>query len=273
LGPLMKRTQSLSSGLIVRQDFGDAIRPVFFQTGHEDYLYATHGGTVFLVAFRGRVYGLTCGHVFQDFEYERMFITDEKQARKGSMPAPIRTLCYPSAPTDGAVGTDIVDMCVIRFADDIVPDFFKGSAYIIDEKTVATSQIQHELLVAGVLKDKSSIIPPDITIGYCQLQLRDVGASSSDPILRHAIAEFRNPEFDNIVGISGSPVFNQTANALCGMVVRGGMTGNRCNIYYIDIFDIGCFLEGVSEGVASTYYTENVLVAIDDRSGTLFGPS
>src|SRR5712691_1250234 len=151
----MKRTQSLSSGLIVRQDFGDAKRPVFFQTGHEDYLYATHGGTVFLVAFRGRVYGLTCGHVFQDFEYERMFITDEKQARKGSMPAPIRTLCYPSAPTDGAVGTDIVDMCVIRFADDIVPDFFKGSAYIIDEKTVATSQIQHELLVAGVLKDRA----------------------------------------------------------------------------------------------------------------------
>jgi hypothetical protein len=37
------------------------------------------------------------------------------------------------------------------------------------------------------------------------------------------LAEFKDPEFASVTGISGSPVFDVTANALCGMVVRGGM--------------------------------------------------
>jgi hypothetical protein len=52
---------------VIGQDFSEAIRPVFFETEHPDFLYATHGGTVFVVEFRGRAYGLTCGHVFKDF--------------------------------------------------------------------------------------------------------------------------------------------------------------------------------------------------------------
>jgi hypothetical protein len=43
------------------------------------------------------------------------------------------------------------------------------------------------------------------------------------------------------------------------MVVRGGMTGNKCNVYYIDIFDVVRFLEGVSDNAASTYYTKSIL--------------
>lgn len=44
----MKRTQTLSSGLIVQQDFGDSIRPMFFETDIEEFMYATHGGTLFI---------------------------------------------------------------------------------------------------------------------------------------------------------------------------------------------------------------------------------
>jgi len=40
-------------------------------------------GTLFLVSFRGRVYGLTCQHAFQDFALEQLFITQEKQAQEG----------------------------------------------------------------------------------------------------------------------------------------------------------------------------------------------
>jgi hypothetical protein len=70
---------------------------------------------MFVVRFRGQLYGLTCKHVFREFEPNTVFITDEKQARKGSKPAPVKTLCYPSSPKDGAVGTDVDDICVIEF--------------------------------------------------------------------------------------------------------------------------------------------------------------
>jgi hypothetical protein len=255
----MKRTQTLSSGLIVQQDFRDSIRPVFFETDVEEFMYATHGGTLFIVNFGGRAYGLTCGHVFQDFEVARLFIAGEKQAKKGSTPARVKSLCHASSPRDGAVGTDIVDICVVEFVDDITPEFFGGSAYIVDEKTVATSQVGHELHVAGVLKDKTLIVPPHLSFGYCRLQLHDVGVSTSDPVLRQAYAEFRKPEFESITGISGSPVFDYTANALCGMVVRGGMSGIQCRLHYIDIFDIVRFPEAASRGVASAYYTKSVV--------------
>ena len=54
--------------------------------------------------------------------------------------------------------------------------------------------------------------------------------------------------FKSVEGISGSPVFDRTANALCGMVVRGGMNGGSCNLIYVDIFDIMRLLEAVSVG-------------------------
>ena len=57
----------------------EAIRPVFFQTDLDDFLYATHGGTLFLISFQGCSYALTCRHVFQDFPKGRLFITQEKQ--------------------------------------------------------------------------------------------------------------------------------------------------------------------------------------------------
>jgi hypothetical protein len=56
-------------------------------------LYATHGGTLFIVQFRGSYYAITCGHVFQDFSRARLFIANEKYAKKGSMPAPVGGYC------------------------------------------------------------------------------------------------------------------------------------------------------------------------------------
>jgi hypothetical protein len=252
----MIRNQILASGLVIRQDFSDAVRAVFFQTELEDFLYATHGGSMFLVNFRGRFYGLTCKHVFGDFDASTIFITQEKHAKKGNMPAPVEGLYFPSAPVGDAAGSDVGDICVIRFADDIAPGFFGSSPFVFDEKTIGTSSVGHELHVSGVLKDKSEIIPPDITMGYCHLVLHDVGVRTSDPFLRQATARFSNPEFDNIVGISGSPVFDHTANVLCGMAARGGMTGNECILYYIDIFDIARVLEGISVGASGASYTK-----------------
>jgi hypothetical protein len=201
---------------------------------------------------------LTCKHVIGDFEPGKLFVTQEKYATKGSKPAPVIGLALPSASTGEAVGTDVEDISAVEFADDIAPDFFKRTPYIIDEKTVCTSKVGHELHVVGVLKDKTQIIPPDITMGFCRLVLHDKGVSTSDPFLRRAKAMFLNPTFDNIVGISGSPVFDQTANGLCGMVNRGGMAGSTSTIHYLDIFDIIKFLEALSTRAASASYTKRV---------------
>ncbi len=180
------------------------------------------------------------------------------------MAAHVTGICRPSSPTDALEGSDIGDICVIEFSDDTRPEFFNGSAYIVDEKTVTTSKVGDELFVAGVLKEKTTISPPDIIIGYCNLSFRDCGPTS-DPILRRAFAVFAQAlfgqsEFSSVTGISGSPVFNKTANALCGMVIRGGMNGPACTVYYVDIFDIVRLLEAVSTRAPSTYYTKHVRV-------------
>ena len=61
-------TQRLISGITIEQDIATSVRAVFFQTEFEGFLYATHGGTLFVVKYRGRHYGLTCHHVFGSFE-------------------------------------------------------------------------------------------------------------------------------------------------------------------------------------------------------------
>jgi len=249
----MPETHVLLSGLIIRQDFAEAVRPVFFQTAYEEFLYATHGGTLFLVVHRGRVYGVTCAHVFGDFPRGQLYVTQKKLAQKGSMPGHVTQLAFPSSPKDDAVGTDVTDLCVIQFSEDTNPDFF-SSPYIIEKRTVVTSKPGHALRVAGVLKDKTSIVPPDINIGYCRLEFQDAGPSGSDPFLRRAEAQYDKTDFTSVTGNSGSPVYDQTAHALCGMVVRGGMTGNRCTIRYLDVQDILRFLEAVSQGARSVYY-------------------
>jgi hypothetical protein len=182
-----------------------------------------------------------------------LFVTQDKQARKGSMPRHVTGVAFPSSPRDDAVDTDVTDLCLIQFSEDTTPDFF-SSPYIIEARTIAISQTGHILSVAGVLKDKTSIVPPDINIGYCRLDFHDVGPSKFDPFLRRAEALFDNPSITSVTGISGSPVYDRTANALCGMVVRGSMNKSHCTIYYLDIVDIVRFLEAVSERKASTYY-------------------
>lgn len=254
-----------SPGGPLHHNIGDAIRPVFFQTEYEEFLYATDGGTLFLVRYKGRIYGITARHVFtgRGFEPNRLFVTREKFAKKGTLPAPIEGIYYPSSPHGAAEGTDIVDLCLIEFNADMAPDFFAGSPYDTDTAPVQSSTGGHSLAVYGVLKEKTTIIhtagePGDIIIGYCQLEYVDTTLTTPDPILREAKAEFQAPAFNSITGISGSPVYDKTAGALCGMVVRGGMTGARSNIRFIDVFDILRFLEGVGSGAASTNYEKIV---------------
>ena len=257
----MRRTQTLGFGLIVRQNIRDFVRPVFFETGYPEYPYATHGGTLFLIIYCGRVYALTCRHVFGDFAEERLFVAARQNAKVGCPRATLKTICYPSSPYDMALGTDITDLCLLEFTDDIGAEFFDGSCYIIDENTTATSKPGDMLLVHGVLKEKVNLSTPEMSVRYCRLEFIDQ-RSSSDPVLRRATAQYIQPEFREITCISGSPVYNLTTNCLCGMVMRGCINGNTCEMHYVDIFDILRFIEAVNAKHENIYYKKNVMLPV-----------
>jgi hypothetical protein len=128
----MKRDQITASGIQIRQDFAECVRMVFFDTGNASWRYATHGGTCFVVSYRGRPYGFICAHVRQDFEWRQLVITDTKF---GTTVARLSAVNYPSQPLGDAVGSDILDALVVRFASDVDVSFFKGSAYHFDAGT------------------------------------------------------------------------------------------------------------------------------------------
>jgi hypothetical protein len=252
----MKVQQRLASETIITQDFRTCVRFPVFETGEEEWPYATEGGTLFLVTFRGHVFGLTCRHVIGSFDWRQLRVTDKKYGQKF---APIRGLVYPSAPRGHAVDTDILDIALVEFAPEVGPSFFPDDPpYIVDANTCASAHPGDVLYIHGTLKEKSDLSMMPITPQFCFLEFGDQGAPSSDPALRRAYAEFENPGFTEITGISGSPVFDATSNKLVGMVVRGALSGKACTVWYIDMFDILTFVTAVADGKQETDYTKVV---------------
>jgi hypothetical protein len=251
----MKVQQRLASGTIIAQDFRTSVRFPIFETGYKEWPYATNGGTLFLATFRGRVFGMTCRHVLDGFDWRQLRVTE---AKFGKMFAPIRGLVYPSGPKGEAVDTDILDIALIEFAAEVGPDFFPDPPYVLDAGTCGSASDGDVLYVNGALKEKSDLSGMPISPVFCRLEFVDRGAASADPILRQAYAEFANPEFTEITGLSGSPVFDATSNKLVGMAVRGALTGKRCTLWYIDMFDILTFVTAVAEGREATDYTKVV---------------
>jgi hypothetical protein len=251
----MRVTQSLSSGLIIRQDFRTSARFVFFDTGYSDWQYATHGGTLFVVLYKGRPYALTCLHILKDFKWEQLAITDK---RTGSNVAGLKSISYPSRPKDAAVDTDILDIAVVEFSDDVDGMFFGDAPYLLDSKTIAGSDVGDILHAYGALKANSRIDECSISSAFALLEINDNTDTSHDPTLRRAIGKFDEPEFSEVQGMSGSPVFNVTKNGLCGVVVRGSLNAGECTIRYVDIQDVCQLLASVHEGLTEVYYHKTI---------------
>ena len=110
----------------------------------------------------------------------------------------------------------------------------------------------------AALKDQSTTFEPDITAGFSILEYQDEGVASFDPILRTAVAEFSRPAFARVTGLSGAPVYDVTANALCGIVIRGCMIEKKSTIHFLDAFHIVEMLKVISRGDTRTSYTRGV---------------
>jgi Trypsin-like peptidase domain len=241
-------------GIAPERDFAGAVRPVLFYTDIEEFQYATHGGTGFVVSYQGRPYALTCRHVFKDFDDGQLTLFGAQFPNKGDKPAKIMAVCYPSSPQASAVDSDVTDFCLIEFDTSVTTDFFGGNAYPLSERTIWSSATGDRLSIFGALKEKTIIDPPDITVGYCRLEASDVGPSS-DPFLRQGAAQYLGHEFATVTGISGAPVFNLSHNRLCGIIVRGGLTAGRLSIHYAAALDILRFVEAAFERRPSVFYT------------------
>jgi hypothetical protein len=249
-------TQQLSSGITIQQNIKSCARFVMFRTGHPDFEYATHGGTLFLVNFRNRIIGLTCEHVRGDFTWNNLAITER---RFGQFFAGISAVYRTSQHVEAAVGTDLSDLAVIRFSAYVNPEFFVDPAYTLDEDTCGTSEVGDRIYAYGALKELSQIRDTTIAPVFCELELRDAGHFAGDITLRTAQAQFLRPEFNSVAGMSGSLVFNATRNVLCGMVVRGGLNGDQCILRYIDIYDIMQMLRAISDGRSETNYFRTLI--------------
>jgi hypothetical protein len=236
---------------IVRQDIKAAVRPVLYQTDCEEWPYS-HGGSLFVVNFEGRCYGLTCSHVIGDDGANHLFIAPSPIPAIGMRPASIERVARIN---DQA--SELKDIAVICFSDEICPEFFDGTAYVIGPGTVGTSDTAHILKVYGFLSTKTFVNceAKSITGGYCDLQFHDVGVRSLDPFLRQALATYAGPNFSSLDGISGAPVFDETMGRLCGMVVRAGLNDlGEATLWYIDILHIVKLVEAVHAGSSRLNY-------------------
>lgn len=250
----MNSSQMLSSGILIRQDFRKSARFVFFETNFVGWEYATHGGTAFVINFRDQAYALTCTHVRQDFSWSQLAITDEKF---GASIAGIEAVYFPSAPEGAAVGSDVLDVAILKLSPSA--SFFKDTSYIIDSGTMASSTMNSRLKIYGALKSQSEIGESRIKPVFCEFDLIDKGISDSDVTLRKAEGKVHLQGVADITGISGAPVFNLSSNRLCGMVVRGGINGLNCTVYYVDVFDILKVIEGVHGGKVGVRYEKAIL--------------
>jgi len=142
------------------------------------------------------------------------------------------------------------------------PAFFTDPAYVIDPNTVTTSRPGDALRVHGALKTPSAITENAIAPKFCLLEMVDNTPFSHDPTLRSGFGVFDRPEFSDVLGLSGSPVFNVTQNALCGLVVRGAMQGSAGTLMYVDIFDVCKLLSAVHDRRERTYYKKTLTVPV-----------
>lgn len=251
----MDVTHTLSSGVLLPQNFKDSVRFPVFQTGADDWPYASHGGTVFVVAFRGRILALTCRHVIGSFDWRGLSITEKKFGHQLALPT---SLYYPSNLRGHAAGADIEDLAVLGFAEDIRASFFSDPPYVLDEGTIGTSREGDALLVNGNLKDRSELSGEAIRPEFALLELRDADVAAADVTLRLAKAVFDNPALARIAGCSGAPVFNATTERLCGLAVRGGVKDGACTLWYLDIVDIMHALTAIIEDRAESSYQKTV---------------
>lgn len=238
------------------QKMKDATRFVLFETDVPNFEVATHGGSLFVVIHEGRPYGVTAKHNLHDFQWNQLIITDK---RFGLKVAGLSAVRYAGNPVDFARDSDVLDVAIIEFSDDIDENFFEGTAYDISLQSIVMSAVGDALVAYGAISELSKLDDSTITPQFAELELCDVGSHTHDPVLRTATAKWKNLSFSSIAGLSGGPVFNINKSGLCGMTVRGTIREDGTStIHYVDISDIYRMITAISDGSNCAAYVKSV---------------
>lgn len=228
-----------------------------FETGFDEWPYATHGGTVFVIAFGESLkpFAITCGHVVGDFDAKKLVVTDRKT---GNQFATIKSLYKASALIENAEGTESLDIIAYDFDDRVNLEYFGNDIYRTDMKTLASSREGDELFVHGNNKEDTVIDEKGITAAYADIFLVDSGSVEHDITQRRAQGKITNDNFSNLSGLSGAPVFNITRNAITGIVVRGGIHNKIARVRYVDILDIYFRIKAIHEKMEAYKYMKRI---------------
>ncbi len=202
-----------------------------FETGLDDWKYATDGGTAFIVCLNRRLYALTVRHLARTFSWNDLAISSEKF---GNTLVGIDSLIYTDTKND--LSADTNDMMIIEISDDISFESFGDQPYLIDTGTWCDSETGDQLYVSGAQKSASVIDEErgQIFPGFMTLEFRDAGPTS-DPVVRAAHAIFDDDLNGGLTGLSGAPVFNWSKERLVGVMVRGGESDGHFTMRYIGI--------------------------------------
>ncbi len=216
------------------KDIKRAVRMVLFANESEEYPYTSYGGTLFIIRYNGKFYALTCKHVFQEYTINELIVFRESQPKKGSLSAQIKEMGL------FAGDDELRDLAVIEFDNDIAPDYFGNDFFDLNAQSIELSEVAQSLKVYGYIREKINIDheAKSIKVLWVDLQMHDSGAASEDHFIRRAQATWPNSPFKSVAGLSGAPMVSGSVGRLCGMVVRGNMSGDAATLWFIDVFHI-----------------------------------
>lgn len=228
-----------------------------FETGEDEWKYSSDVGTAFVINFQNRFFAITCKHVLGTYSWSQLVLTNDKF---GDKIAGVKAVFLVGQTFGAATDSEIRDIAVIEFTNDVDATFFRDSSYVFDSGTVGSSQNGDKLSVNGALKDPSYFTEQSIVPVFCKLEFEDIGAKSNDVTLREGLARFENFPYSRLTGISGSPVFNLTKRRLCGVVVRAGIDNSGfAHLHYVDVFDIEKLLQGILNRSLNAVYLKDIL--------------
>lgn len=249
----MRVEHILLNGLVVIQDYSRSVRLLFFETGNTNWPYVSPIATAFVVSYGARCFALTCDHNLHGNQWRHAVITN---ARFGDCVAGIKAVYKPDEPTGYAQESEILDVRVIELDEASSASFFCDNAYVLDQQTSCQSKTADVLEINGALEESSAIHyeKHELVPTFARLEFQDNCRHPYDIVLRNGKAGCDQDWPMSMSGLSGSPVFNVSQKKLCGMVTRGSRNADEANIWYVEISDILCILEGVRNGSLAAEY-------------------
>tara|TARA_B100000686_G_C16781764_1_gene972392 strand:- start:1335 stop:2075 length:741 start_codon:yes stop_codon:yes gene_type:complete len=217
----------------------NSVRHLCIETDVDGYEYFTYGGTITLVKYKDKTYGLTCGHVVnadKSVSYDQLCILN---TRDGIHIAGIENVVLPKNLADEAVDSDLADICILEFSSECTGDFFSHTPHELSDIDIIADQIGDQMYAVGAIKQDCGVDYETNTINsqYVCLPIHAQGKHSVDPILYKSIGKIPNDwNISELTGMSGGAIYNANQNhALTGIIARAGVKEKDATIFYISI--------------------------------------